>query len=371
MGEKKTMRKLATIQKIHSLTPHPNANTLEIAKVLGWQCIVKKDEFNEGDLCVYCEVDSVFPDKPEFEFLRKNKFRLRTIRLRGEISQGLCLPLSMLPKQQIEEQAGSIAIGDGALVRYEPNYRIRECEEVTKQLGIVQYIPIVPACLAGEVKGPFPSFIPKTDETRIQILQDVLTRYKNLPCYVTEKLDGASITYYYRNGEFGCCSRNLELKESANNAIWQLAREMKIEEKLKSYGKNIAIQGELIGPGISDNSLKTPEKRVYFFNAFDIDKYKYYNYQEMINLFDVDLILPRVPAIQVGIVLHNNIDEWVKYSIDKSLLNNKVWREGIVVRPLQEVFDMQMSTTEYKATGRVSFKVLNPEYLLINDIAKS
>ena len=92
------MRKLASIQRIAEIKEHPNADALELAKVLEWQCCVKKGEFNTGDLCVYCEIDSVMPEREEFEFLRPRGFRIKTIRLRGELSQGICFPLDILPE---------------------------------------------------------------------------------------------------------------------------------------------------------------------------------------------------------------------------------------------------------------------------------
>ena len=139
------MRKLASIQRIKALEPIPDADSIEKATVLGWQLVVKKGEFQVGDLCVYCEVDCLLPDRPEFEFLKNRGSRIRTIRLRGQVSQGICFPLSILP-------AGT---------------PIEEDLEVTELLDIVKFEPPIPACLAGIQKGEFPSFIPKTDETRV------------------------------------------------------------------------------------------------------------------------------------------------------------------------------------------------------------
>src|SRR6056297_506501 len=91
------MRKLASIQKIRSLDPIEGADAIERATVLGWQLVVKKGEFKPGDLAVYCEIDSLMPERPEFEFLKPRKMRIRTVRLRGQVSQGICFPLSILP----------------------------------------------------------------------------------------------------------------------------------------------------------------------------------------------------------------------------------------------------------------------------------
>jgi len=117
-------------------------------------------------------------------------------------------------------------------------------------LGVTKYEPPIPACLSGIMKGRFPSFIPKTDETRVQVLQQLLSKYKGERCYITEKLDGSSATFFMHNHEFGVCSRNMELLEDDTNSFWKVAREMDIENKLKELNGNYALQGELIGEGI-------------------------------------------------------------------------------------------------------------------------
>ncbi|MFN8396382.1 MAG: RNA ligase family protein [Bacteroidia bacterium] len=134
----------------------------------------------------------------------------------------------------------------------------------------------IPASLSGVMKGGFPGFIPKTDETRVQVLQDLLDRYADTTCYVTEKLDGSSVTYYLKDGEFGVCSRNLELLESEENSLWKVARALQVEEKLRALGGNHALQGEIIGEGIQGNLYRLRGgQTVYFFNLFDIDGYRY------------------------------------------------------------------------------------------------
>jgi RNA ligase (TIGR02306 family) len=342
-------RKLVTIQKIKELNPIPNADSIEVATILGWKVVVRKGEFKVDDLVVYAEIDSLFPEKPEFEFLRERKFRIRTVRLRGQISQGIAFPLSI-----IENKSGYIMLGE-----------LVEGLDVTDFLDITQYIPQIPANISGEVKGVFPNFIPKTDETRVQLLQDVLTRHKGTRCYVTEKVDGCSVTYFYKDGEFGVCSRNLELRETEDNLFWKMARTLKIEEKLKQYydaqKTNMAIQGELIGMGIQKNNLRLPENKVLFFNVFNIDKFEYLNYQDAFTFLAV-LDLEAVPVVGLFYELDDNIDNLIEKSKGFSLLNPKIYREGIVIRPMKELVDLQMSS-EFN-NGRVSFKAINPEYLL-------
>jgi RNA ligase (TIGR02306 family) len=334
------MRKLASIQKIRALEPIEGADAIEKAAVLGWQLVVKKGEFKVGDLAVYCEIDSLMPDRPEFEFLRPRKMRIKTIRLRGEISQGICFPLSILPK----------------------DFKIEEGADCTQVLGITKYEPPMPACLDGVAKGRFPAFLPKTDETRIQVLQDVLDKYKGTQCYVTEKVDGTSVTYFLNNGEFGVASRNLELLEDSENSMWAVARELDVENKLRSLNKNIALQGELIGEGIQSNKLKIRGQTVKIFNAFDVDKYEYYGYDELVKLLE-ELQLPMVPVITTDYVLENDIDAIVRMATIKSLICPDVWAEGIVIRPLSEITD-KSDLAGNLHNNRVSFKAINPEFLL-------
>lgn len=325
------MRTLATIQRIRELAPIPEADAIQRATVLGWQLVVKKGEFQVGDLAVYCEIDSLLPDRPEFEFLRPRGMRIRTVRLRGQVSQGICFPLSFLP----------------------PGTPHEEGLDVTEILGVTLYEPPIPASLAGEAKGFFPGFIPKTDETRVQVLQEVLDQYVGTPCYITEKLDGTSATFFVKDGTFGVCSRNLELLDTPGSAHWQVAKEMDIEAKLRSLGGNFSLQGELVGEGIQGNKYKLKGKTVFFFNLFDISAYQYLNFVDFTSTLD-RLGLPMVPILDTDYALSNDIDTLVRLSVGKSALY-AVEREGIVIRPLEE---------KTSSVGRVSFKSISPEFLL-------
>jgi RNA ligase (TIGR02306 family) len=334
------MRKLASIQIIKALDPIDGADAIERATVLGWQLVVKKGEFKPGDLAIYVEIDSILPDKPEFEFLRPRKMRIRTVRLKGQISQGICFPLSLLPD----------------------DFPIVEDADCTRVLGITKYEPPIPACLSGVAKGRFPSFIPKTDETRVQVLQHLLDAYQGVLCYITEKLDGSSVTYYVNNGEFGVCSRNLELLEDDQNSLWKVARQLDVETKLRSVGRNLAIQGELIGEGIQSNKLKIRGQTAMFFNVFDIDTHEYLNYSSLVKLLE-SLELPVVPLITDTYNLENEMEAIIKRATVKSLICPEVWAEGIVIRPVHEKIDQEFSK-ELMNNGRISFKAINPEFLL-------
>jgi RNA ligase (TIGR02306 family) len=331
------MRKLASIKIIDGIQPIEGADMIELAVVGGWKVVVAKDVGHKvGDHVVYCEIDSFLPIKPEFEFLRKSSFkkmgdeegfRLKTIKLRGQVSQGLILPMSVF--------------GDFSWTAYEGL-------DVTEMLGIQKYEPPVPAQLSGIAKGLFPSFIRKTDEERVQNLAKEYEGWKSQEFYVTEKLDGSSSTFYYKDGVFGVCSRNLELLETEGNTFWKVARELDLENKLSKLNVNISLQGELIGEGIQGNPYKIKGQTVRFFNVFDIDNQEYYGLPNFLRTLDV-LELESVPVIDREFLLPESVDELLTYADKKSELNPNFDREGVVIR-------------SYDRT--ISFKVISNKFLL-------
>ena len=334
-------RKLATIRQIDNIQPIEGADMIELATVGGWKVVVAKDVNHKvGDLVVYCEVDSFLPIEPEFEFLRKSSykkmadgnegFRLKTIKLRGQISQGLIVPLDVLLKRGVSSDD------------------VYEGLDVTGMLNIIKYEPPVPAQLAGQVKGMFPSFLKKTDEERIQNLTREFEEYKNEVFYVTEKLDGSSVTYYVKDGVFGVCSRNLDLLEDENNSMWKFAIESGLRDRLVGLGKNIAVQGEIIGEGIQGNPYKRIGQTVRIFNGFDIDKYDYLSLSELIELVKV-LEVKTVPILDLDFTLPDTIDELLSYADSKSVLNEKFDREGVVIRSHDR---------------KISFKAISNKFLL-------
>lgn len=359
-------RKLASIRQVSEIKPIEGADAIELAIVDGWQVVVAKNVNHKvGNYVVYCEIDSFLPIKPEFEFLRKSSykkmgdqegFRLKTIKLRDQISQGLILPLD-------------------EVIPFPNNLDYMEVgKDVTELLGIVKYEPPIPAELAGKVKGLFPSFIRKTDEERIQ---NLVSEYENWKVqsqhqfYVTEKLDGSSATFYYKDGVFGVCSRNLELSDPGEfvpgtimcedgierpkkeNTFWKVARELNLKEKLEANGKNISLQGELIGEGIQGNTYKVKGHTVRFFTGYDIDNQKRINFVNLVVLLQ-SMGLEYVPVLnqEYGFVLPETVEEILKYSEGKSVLNPNTEREGVVVRSMD---------------GTISFKAISNKFLLKND----
>jgi RNA ligase (TIGR02306 family) len=334
------MRTLASIEQILAVEPIEGADAIEKVQVKGWWVVVKKDDhFQVGQPCVYFEIDSVLPEtNPIFEFMAARHFRIRTIKLRGQISQGLVMPVSILPT--IPEMRG---VGD----------------DVTEEMGVTLWVPNIPANLSGTVKGNFPSFLHKTDEERVQNLSRVIEDAQGAELYLTEKIDGTSFTCYLWDNQFGVCSRNLELKETEENLYWKIARRDLLEEKLRDlhivHAKNFCIQGEIVGPGIQGNKYKLDELQLRVFNLYDINTGAYLDYEDFRELCDRQA-LNIVPLIDDKFILNHSVQELVEMADGKSLLNPLVLREGIVFRGIQN--------RPIRGLSRFSFKAISNKFLL-------
>lgn len=363
------MRQLATIQTISKIDPIPGADSIELAHVKGWQCVVKKGEFKVDDYCVFFEIDSLLPvDNPVFDFLASGNsvrtmnvdgveykgYRLRTIRLKGQLSQGLALPVTAF-----EWPEGVAA------VKYET--------DVSDVLGIVKWEAPLTACLSGVARSTFPSFIPKTDEERIQNCAKILEDFEGDDFYVTEKLDGSSMTVFktatetpntsedpnMNNAavfhELHVCSRNMDLVESEGNTFWKVAKELDLENKIPA---GIAVQGELVGEGIQGNPLKLTGQHFYAFGVYIIGAGHYMDYKEMKN-FLAEKGIEMVPVIAEDLSLTFDLEEVLKMADGPSRLNPTAKREGFVFRPVKE--------SKYqvpRGMGRLSFKAISNDYLL-------
>lgn len=343
------MRKLATVRMIDDIRPIPDADAIECAVVGGWTVVVKKGEYKPGDLAVYCEIDAWVPNavapfltKPgqevkEYEGVKGE--RLRTVRLRGQLSQGLLLSL---------ESVGITIL--------HPEYEVGI--DVSDILGIVKYEPPIPAQLAGEVKGAFPGFVPKTDQERIQNLAGELDVWREEGDFweVTEKLDGSSMTVYVRGGKIGVCSRNLELKRNTDNSLWKAVANQGIEEMLIGYSAfdsefSVALQGELIGEGIQGNPYKIRGQRFYIFDVYDIAAGAYYTPKQRMK-FIAETGLAHVPVMDSGGLLQDIDMEGILNGAEgKSDLNMQTEREGIVFK---------------RWDGKASFKAISNRFLIKN-----
>lgn len=325
------MRKMATVRRIDAINPIPNADAIECATVGGWRVVVKKGEFAAGDLAVYAEVDSWIPHELA-PFLTKGNEpreyngvkgeRLRTVRLRGQVSQGLLLSGTPCPTGLMVKQINSVM-----------QHIFQEGNDVSEWLGIQKWEAPVPAQLAGEVRGMFPGYIPKTDQERIQNLVEELADWttQNLTWEVTEKLDGSSMTVYFKDGDFGVCSRNLNLRETEGNTFWRVARELDLERILRNTNKNLALQGELIGEGIQGNPYRLKGQRFVLFDIYDITDGAYVNPVSRQAFAEIHEI-PHVPVLRTEVSYSQTVESILVAAEGKSQLNKDTEREGLVFK---------------------------------------
>jgi len=333
-------RQLASIQTIKDLQPIDGADKIEVATILGWKVVVRKGEFKIGDSCIYFEIDSILPKKDWSMFLvDKNRpdkpIRLKTIRLRGQISQGLAIPITLIPD-----------IGD-----------ITEGRDVTEFLGIEKYEPYIPAQLAGITRGNFPSYLHKTDETRIQSDPRLIKEFANKQVYVSVKVDGSSVTISHKDGDIQVCSRNLSLKEDDENTYWKIAKQYDIINKLiEIYNKtriNYAIQGEVYGEGIQKNRLGIKGIKLALFNVFNINEGRFLSFDDF-KEFCRQIDVPTVPIIYEGMFIWGSVEELLIEA--QGTYENGHPREGIVIRPINEFYSQYLRS-------RASFKVINNVFL--------
>jgi len=354
------MRKLATIREVSEITPIEGRDRIVLATVDGWHVIVTKEDFDVGTKCVYCEIDSVLPEKPEFEFLRSKKFRIKTMRMAKCISQGICFPLTILPPKPdgSEYQVGEDVTDIMGVKQYEPT--MDDDKEVTSSQPKKKYPRFLMrfkwfrSLVLPKKKGGFPGFISKTDEERIQNMPWILKDKQEW--IATEKVDGQSGTFalvkhkglFRTKYEYIVCSRNLRLTQKDMSSYWQVSDKYQIENALRNLiGKHewIAIQGECIGPKIQKNKYGVKDYDLYVFNliypsgrvgsklARSICENKGLNF---------------VPIVDEHVILPDTVDEVLAYAHGKSQLADTL-REGIVFRTKD---------------GKQSFKAVDPEFLL-------
>ncbi len=383
-------RKLASFRKISELVPIEGADKIELAMIDGWQVVVKKGEFQPGDTCIYFEIDSFLPVRPEFEFLRGSSyrehpelgqgFRLKTVKLRGQLSQGLALPKTLVNNFASWDESCKAWVTITSLTN-EVDMTLLAAdligEDLTEILGVQKWETPIPAQLAGEVIGGFPSFIPKTDQERIQNMQTKTPEPKEVTYFqdgklvtkiinkqkptifdstyeVTLKLDGSSMTVYQKDGEVGVCSRNMNLREDSTNAYWRAANACGLIRYLRErFNGNYAIQGELMGPGVQGNREGLKELDFFVFDVYNIDTGKYLLPLErqsfIIHFMNEGVGFNHVPIIgnDYEIPENDTLEALLKLA-DRESLNHKV-AEGLVFKSMD---------------GGMSFKVINNNFLL-------
>lgn len=354
------MRKLVTIRKIDSLAPIPDADAIECAILDGWTVVVKKGEFVAGQKVFFFEVDSVLPIKSQFEFLRKScyvkndlieGFRLKTVRLRGQISQGLVLPLDEF---EINELDDCLYFHDKPLgpEAYDSDW--------SEFMGVVKWEPPVPAQMSGQVKGNFPSLIQKTDQERANnFSRYIFEEWADHSYEVTMKLDGSSMTVYNIGGDTGVCSRNLDLKvsdENADNTFVKFFLESGLKDFMERHGTGLALQGELMGPGVQGNREKLNKHMFYLFNVQLVDRGEFMDADDRLALFEVikkaGVAIEHVPVLHKDVKISDlgitDFRALMDYAEGPSI--NHPIREGLV----------------YKSNldPRISFKTISEQFLL-------
>ena len=340
-----TSRKLATVETVVSVHPIPDADAIERVRVRGWDVVVKKGDVSQDQKVLYIEVDSHLSlDDPRFAFLESRGVRtsedgfrghvLKTAKLRGQYSQGIVFPLWEFP------ELAHLAAGDDA----------------TPLLPIQKWDPPLPADLGGAVRGQLPSWIPTTDEDRIQNVADLLTAPGDW--VATEKIDGTSMTAWV-DGETdeGVSGRNWDWTDSDTSSFWRLARENQLHEKLRAAypGQRAAVQGELFGPGLQKNPLGVPQLRFLAFNVV-VNGTVIPRGQWPQSLLDISVPVYDFP-------FPGTVDEALEQVEQlKSLVTPGRGAEGVVWR--------LANATQVEVGGyirRASAKALSRKYLLKND----
>ena len=368
MGQPYT-RKLVTIQQITAITDIPGADLIALATIQGWQVIVKKTEFSVGDACLFFEIDSFLPLEPRYEFLKKTTkfdgkegYRLKSMKMRSCLSQGLALPLSIFPEIT----------------------NPKEDFDYAEKLGVIKYDNEIqaysgkPGLKSGKARGNFPSFIPKTDQPRIQNLTTYFSTLVDEEFEETLKLDGSSMTCYkithtptlwervksifgikHKAYHFGVCTRNLELKPTANNKLvfdnqgkesiydqsdfWTAAYKYKLEDKLPI---GYAIQGELIGPKIQDNQEKVKELEFYCFDVYNIFTGKYLQPIERREFCTFHQI-PHVPVISINAKpLQLGLEGLLKH-VEGESMNPGTISEGRVYKHISKPITFKAISNKY------------------------
>ncbi len=315
---------LVYIGKIIALEPIPGADFIVSATVVcgsggKWRGVVKKSDFQLGSHCTVFLPDAIIPqDMPNMAFMKDSGWRVKMRRFKGAPSE---------------------------VVISHANELMEVGTDVTHICRVTKYHKPVPAHLNGIAKGNFPDFIPKTDEPNYQREPKLVEKLIGRAYYVTEKADGSSTTAFKYKGQFGLCSRNLELQRNEDNGYWKVALKYDIENTLP---EGIALQWETCGPGIQSNPMGLKEIDGFAFSAYNIPEHRYLNYEEFTILCNHTLRFPKCRWDEIG-------QSFSKEGLEtkgEGLYANGKPREGVVVRSCENV----------ENGAPISFKVINLGY---------
>ena len=363
------MRHLASIQRITDIRPIEGKDRIVQCHVNGWNVIIQKDQFEDGDKAVYVEIDSVLPEKPEFEFLRPKKFRIKTMKMANVLSEGICFPLSILPAREKPYEIGEDVTEIMGVAKYEPpedDWWKNLTPAEAKKKPWLQTLPLMKyrwyRRLFGskKIERGFPDLFPKSDEVRVQNIPDILMD-KNIKWLASEKVDGCSASYLLQRRkrfllpdtfDFVVCSRNLRLGKDDSH-YWKVAEKYEIEKTLRAIIGDqdwVAIQGEIIGPKIQNNKYKRQNYELYVFNLKNPVLKQ--TWQRSSSIAAKELLEPYgmnfVPILDTYVTLPDTVDETLAIAHGQSKLGDTL-REGIVFRSMD---------------GVQSFKAVDPEFLI-------
>lgn len=344
------MRKLASIEVIWKIEPIEGADNIELAHVLGWQCVVAKGQFKPMDRGVYFEIDSFLPIEDRYEFLRKTSykntdimgegFRLKTVKFKGKISQGLVLPLDKFPELNVNMDTGTC---------------------VAKILNVRKWEIEERATTGGNIIGELPYDVPHTDETRVQALPELIKEFAGHDYYISTKMDGTSCSLSIDENGFHVTGHNYEYKDDGSSSFYEFVKKREYQDKMETFMakhpnvKTLTVQGEFCGPGIQKNRLKLSKPEWFVFTIrVNGNRSGLWDMRSICLALD----MPVVPIEETG----RNLN--LCYPTVEALLKradgdypNGGKKEGIVIRTVEPVFC-------YLISGPLSMKVVNNSYLL-------
>lgn len=356
-------RKFASVQVITALNPIDGYDKVEMATVLGWSCIVQKGQFKVGDSVIYIEVDSKMPPRKEYDFLEKRSWKVKTLKMCKTISQGLILPLDVLPDiwkkkkakegMDLTEDFGITHIDEE---KEDTNVKKSFLERLWKRI-LWKFFKVK---LKNKMSKTFPKhLVSETDEPNVQTIGREFNKRKKDGCVVTEKLEGQSATYglqitrkWFRKAfKFIVCSHHVLYPKKTNNNWWNVGIQFDIENKLielyKRTGNLFIIQGEIIGTGIQRNIYKISGFDFYVFNVKNLTTGETLNFADMLLLMNsIGLkVVPLLDRVKFG---HHDLEGWLNYADGMSVINHKARREGVVVREENGTFSFKCKSREYQ-----------------------
>jgi hypothetical protein len=383
------MRKLAYVAKIEGFMSIEGCDNIELAEVLGWKVIVRKELYKVDDLVIYHEIDTLAPQWPLYkDDLEKRSYKIKTMKMRGAYSQGYIVPFSSVT---IQNTLGNVDFRDGFFDLYVDlkkfkSFKAEEGLDLSDILDLKKYDNedgesledyrpnIKKSWLQNKINflkwkwkslfsskqnkksGNFPSFLRKTDETRVQNLKGPISQIGSEECYITEKIEGQSGSFAINSDKYVVCSRNMIVADHISNNHGYISKKYDLENKIRSLGSNICVQGELYGTTIQGNYYGIEDKEFLVYSIYIIDEKRYADYEETLD-YVKKLDLNMVPIVDDIFILHDDIDKLVELSKGKSVINKNKLREGVVIRTKKRV----------RYGNIFSFKSINPDYLIKAD----